>query len=260
MGIVSGFLSGAGKATAEAGKMMFADKIAKEREEANFLRDSALKKTITAEDREFKSSEAEKRDVAAMERTKYTADIKAKTASGADKPTTQMRNAAALRKKGYPPKVADGLAHGGFREVKDEDTGDMVTYNILSDKPLGRLTTVGNKKEWVPEGKEVEQPITNRELKIKAAEMSEAEGKTSDYIPFNEYKAKDPKVRAALEEERAGKKGGGIIGDKMPKAPGKEIKTIGNKQLSKQEYIDAMVKKYGKDKLSIIEKQWSTYK
>jgi len=51
MGIVSGFIGAAGKATADAGRLMFADKIAREREEANFLRDSALKKTITAEDR-----------------------------------------------------------------------------------------------------------------------------------------------------------------------------------------------------------------
>ena len=263
-GIISGFLSGAGKGMAQAGQMMFADKIAKEREEANFLRDSALKGSMATEEREFKSSEAEKRDAAAMERTKYTADTKASLKSG---DTTNIKDAAALRKLGYPGEVADAVAHGAFKQIKDEDTGDMVLINALTNKPVGRLTTINNKKQWLPEGEEPElAEVTAQHRKTAKKTAGEKAGWFStDVADFpsteGDRKAWTKKESQRLaQEERKAKKGGGIIGGKMPKTPEKEVKTIGAKQLSKQEYIDAMVKKYGKDKLSIIEKQWSAYK
>ena len=57
-GIISGFLKGAGQATAEAGKMMLADKLATEREEANFLRDSEFRKNLQASDHKFQSEQS----------------------------------------------------------------------------------------------------------------------------------------------------------------------------------------------------------
>jgi len=238
MGIVSGFLSGAGKATAEAGKMMFADKIVKEREEANFLRDSALKGSMAAEEREFKSSEAEKRDVAAMERTKYTADIKAAAKSG---DTTNIKDAAALRKLGYPGEVADAVAHGAFKQIKDEDTGDMVLINALTNKPVGRLTTINNKKQWLPEGEEPElaEVTTAHRKAAKKTAKEKAGWFRTDVTDFPSTEG-DRKVwtkqeaQRLAQEERAAKKGGGIIGGKMKKPP------MGEK-VAPQKAIDAVM-------------------
>ena len=47
-GIISAFLGGAGKAAAEASKMIMADNMQKERDEANFLRDKALRDSDNA--------------------------------------------------------------------------------------------------------------------------------------------------------------------------------------------------------------------
>ena len=276
MGIISGFLGGASKGMADAGKMMFTDKIATERDEANALRTSSLQQQATESEQEFKSSEAEKRDVAAMERTKYTADTKA--AAGGDKPTSSMRDAAALRKKGYPDAIADAAAHGAFEEIKDADTGDMVLINTLTNKPVGRLTTIGNKKQWLPEGQEPElAEITSAHRKAAKAAAGEKAGYFStDVSDFPETKGdrkawiKEEAQRLA-NEERASKKGdkkaGGIIGGAMDKEveepvkdAAKEVKMIGKRQITKQQYIDAMVKKHGADKMAAIEKQWQEYK
>jgi len=56
-GIIAGFLNGAGQGAAIAGQMMLADKLATEREEANFLRDSALKMKLQTSSQEYNSSQ-----------------------------------------------------------------------------------------------------------------------------------------------------------------------------------------------------------
>jgi len=244
MGLISSFLGSAGNAAAKAGQMMMADKIARERDEANALRDNALKGSAVAEDREFKSSEAEKRDAAAMKRTKYKTDAKA---SSGGKPTNQQKNAAALRKKGYPAHIADAAAHGAFEEIKDEDTGDMVLINTLTNKPVGRLTTIGNKKQWLPEGEDpefAEVTATHRKTAKKTA-GKKAGWLSTDKTDFpsteGDRKAwtKNEAQRLA-QEERAGKKGGGIIGDKMPKAPITTKPSAGTKP-APQKAIDAVM-------------------
>lgn len=237
MGVISGFLGGTGKAAAQAGQMLFTDKIARERDEANFLRDSALKGGMAAEEREFKSSEAEKRDVAAMERTKYTADVKAKKGGG----TTSIKDAAELVKQGYPKDVANAVAHGAMKQIKDEDTGDMVLINALNNKPVGRLTTINNKKQWLPEGEEPElAEVTAEHRKTAKKTAGEKAGLfRSDVTDFpsteGDRKAWTKKEAQRLaQEERAAKKGGGIIGDKMKKPP------IGEK-IAPQKAIDAVM-------------------
>jgi hypothetical protein len=54
-GIISGFLGGAGRGAAQAGQMLLADKLIKEREEANFLRDSQLRADLQASRQDFMS-------------------------------------------------------------------------------------------------------------------------------------------------------------------------------------------------------------
>ena len=52
-GIISGFLGGAGRGAAQAGQMLLSDKLIKEREEANFLRDSQLRTDLQASRQTF---------------------------------------------------------------------------------------------------------------------------------------------------------------------------------------------------------------
>ena len=56
-GIIAGFLGGSANGMAEAGKMLLADNLAKERDEADFLRRSELRKSENLADREFRSKE-----------------------------------------------------------------------------------------------------------------------------------------------------------------------------------------------------------
>ena len=295
MGVISGFLGGVGKATADAGKMMFTDKVAREREEANFLRDSALKGSMATEEREFKTSEresgqefksteAEKRDAAALERTKYTSDTKAAAdkAKGAGS-TSQIKNMKHLMSEAggkKPLNEAVMLAFPGAKiKATDKEGNISVAIPIGNNKfeNIGKFIhdEKGN-QVWLNKGEELEnakiESAHRKQAKKEAAEKDKFWGGEKD--PFSETGGdKDAWVKMRKQqianEERAAKKSGataetpkagGIIGDKMPKAPGNEVKTIGNKQLSKQEYIEAMVKKYGEDKRNIIEKQWSDYK
>jgi len=218
MGLISSFIGGAAKGANDASKMLMADKIAGERDEVNYLRSSALKKQITSEEREFKSSEAEKRDTAAMERTKYTADTKASKSGD----TTNIKDADALISQGYPKDVANAVAHGALKQIKDEDTGDMVLVNALNNKPIGRLTTVGGKKTWMPEGDEPElADITSAHRKTAKKSASKKAGYFStDETDFpstgGDRKAWAKKEAQRLaNEERASKKSGSIIGSKM---------------------------------------------
>jgi len=284
MGLISGFLGAAGKATAKAGEMLFTDKIAKEREEADFLRNSALKKTMAVEEREFKSSEAEKRDVAAMDRTKYTADVKATAAKakGAGS-TSQIKNMKYLMTEEggkKPLNEAVMLAFPGAKiKATDKEGNISVAIPVGGNKfeNIGKFThdEKGN-QVWLNKGEELENaPIESPHRKQAKAEAEEKDafwGGEKD--PFSETGGdKDAWIKMRRQqianEERATKKGGvttetpktgGIIGDKMPKTPGKEVKTIGNKQLSKQEYVDAMVAKYGEERRAEIEKKWASHK
>lgn len=257
MGIVSGFLSGVGKASAKAGEMMFADKIVKEREEANFLRDSALKGSMAAEEREFKSSEreagqefksteAEKRDVAALERTKYTADTKAKAAKekGAGS-TSQIKNMKFLMTEAggkKPLNEAVMLAFPGAKiKATDKEGNISVAIPVGGNKfeNIGKFThdEKGN-QVWLNKGEELKNaPIESthrKQAKKEAEEKDKFWGSDEEHFPEtggDKDAWKKMRRQQLANEERKVKKGvataetpktGGIIGDKMPKTPGKE--------------------------------------
>lgn len=269
MGLIRGFLGGVGNAMADAGKMMFADKLQKERDEANYLRDKELNKTK----QDFQVAEKQKDRDASMERTKYTADTKAKAAKDKDGSTTNIKDANALMAQGYPKDIANAVAHGAMKQIKDEDTGDMVLVNALNNTPVGRLTTVGGKKAWLPEGEQPENAEVTSEYRraAKKAANEKAGFWRTDETDFPETggdrKAWQRKEAQRLANEARKRKGGGLVGSQMntetpeaPKGAGQEVKMIGNREITKQQYIDAMVKKYGADKMAEIEKQWADYK
>lgn len=279
-GIISGFLGGAAKGMADAGKLMFADKLAKEREEANFLRDSALKKTLQTDsqkfrsteaetDRTYKSSEAEierkftatestKKDKAALERSNVQADAK----SGSNKPTNKSKNIDDLVRRGlsqeeaiikvYPGSIIKHTDVEGNISVAIPDgvgkDGKPKYRNILSTK-----TDKNGTSRWYNEGEEPEKKITNKEKKVKAKEINEKE---DNNWPWTKTGYKDPSVTKAIEEERKAKKGGGIVGSKITKQTSSEMKTVGKNKMSKEDFIARMVKQHGESKRKEIEDTW----
>lgn len=232
MGIISGFLGGAGRGTAEFGQIMLMDKLTKERDEANHLRNMELNKgqqEFTAEEnrkgREFKQK---------LEDTK---------ASGG---TDKIRNAQNLMSQGYPKDVSNAVAQGAMKTVKDEDTGDMVVVNTLNNQEVGRLRTTDPKggKTWVPAGKD-SMPVepTTEDIKQAAQEYDEeASIWRSDKSQFGMSESKYKSKRAKeIAQERANRPGGkGIVASKSAKAEPK--KTV--KQLTPDEYRSKMKARY----------------
>lgn len=197
-GIISGFLGGASNAMAEAGKMMLADKLTKEREEANFLRESELRKSMQQEG--FRHTETQtqaqidSREHVAEERLRSQelegelnrqnrldianigAAARVESASGKNATmTTKMKEVRDLVGQGYPKDRAYSLVFGGLKEVQDKDTNDIVLIDTLNnDQEVGRLTTVGGKKEWIPAGQQpVNAPVTSAERKQAKKNASE---------------------------------------------------------------------------------------
>jgi hypothetical protein len=258
MGLISSFLGGAGNAMADAGKMMFADKLRGEREEANFLRDQELGKNKTDADQAFRSSESEKdrahktsegkaRDDAALERTQYSADTKAKSAGGGDKPTNQMKNVDFLMsKKGGGKTVSEAITIA-FPSSKIKHTDQEGNQIVVVPAAGGGFEEVGKivtdkkgKPRWLPKGEKMDEPITGKDLKAKAAAMSKEEGTDDDWIPFNERGRKDPEVRAALEKERSSKKTGGLVGGAMGGIK-PTVKPQTEKKAAPQKAVDAVM-------------------
>jgi len=248
MGLISGFIGGAGKGMADAGKMMFGKQLQDERDEANYLRDRELNKTkqtftagekqkdreaTTAEkqkDRTSTESEKQKDRDASMERTKYKAD----------------------NKKAAKPQL-----------IKYTDSKGMEQEGILHTNADGTYTIVKPGTQEI-----IEEKISKEELKNKAAQMNVAEGKGEDWIPFNKYKPKHDAVRAGVIKDREAKKSGGIIGGEMNKTQNQEVnktqnqemKMVGKKQMTKADFIAAMVEKYGDGKMKEIEDTWANIK
>jgi len=298
-GIIQGFIGGVGQGMADAGKMMLGDKLQKERDEADFLRRSELRKSENLADRKFRAGESElgrlhttetaetkagtdadaakltasarkletDLDRASKEKIadkKATALVKAsENKGGAD--TTNVRDAAALIAAGYPKDMANAVAHGALKQIKDEDTGDMVLVNALTNVPVGRLTTIGGKKQWLPEGDLPENAeVTAKHRKAANTAASDKAGAFSlDTTDFPSTKGdrkqwiRDESQRLA-NEERAGKqsKSPGIVSSQA----GGETKTVRGKQMTKQAFIAAMVKQHGQDKMADIEATWNSIK
>ncbi len=301
-GIISGFMGGGFKAMADAGRLMFNDKLRGERDEAEFLRDSELRKDIAAEDRSFRTSER----TAGQEFTatqsgldrKSRESIAAERLKGAEKDgrTNQEKNAASLRAKGYPPEIADAIAHGALEVVKDMETGDSTLVNPLG-KPVGRLTSIDGKPMWLEEGEQTPNADVTSTHRKEAKEKASGKAGTfrTDKTDFPETKG-DRKLwerqeaqRLANEEREAenkkkkktgdGKKKPGIVGSKidntltkvpktdlpdpgLPKAnnPDTEVKYVGAREMTKLEFVSAMVRKHGKGKMAQIEETWESIK
>lgn len=228
MGIVSGFVGGAGDAMATVGKMQMLANIKRETDEVNALRDGNLKTSEREASQEFTASES----ALDREARQKVADTKATAAAAKDGATSKVKNARDLMAQGYPKDVANAVAQGAMKQIKDEETGDMVLINALTNKPVGRLTSGGTTgdKQWIPEGGETENaPITKQHrAAAKKAAGEKAGWFSGDESDFPETGGdrktwtKNEAQRLA-NEERAGTKSGII--DSATTQPAQASKT-----------------------------------
>jgi len=244
-GIIKGFLGGVGKGMAEMGKMQMAHNLKKESDEADDLRSRELNKSR----QDFVAGENKLN----RESAEGIAD-KRVAASAKDNSTSQMKNAAAMKKLGYPDEIADGIGFGALKQIKDEETGDMVLINAVNNKPVGRLTTSGDKKVWVPEGSQTPEagPLTSDELKNASAELNVEEGRDSDYIPFNEFDGSDDKTRVRANKKREARSQGIVnnaSGNKKTTPAVKPAKKHQGKQFTAADY-KSKLKAHYKDAIS----------
>lgn len=253
-GIIAGFLGGGANAMADVGKMLLSNQLIKERDEANFLRDSELRKTLAEEDRDFRATEAEKGRTAAdtrageerKSREKIAAD-RIKSAESEGEKDRASRERIAAMKPGKNPQLIKYTDNKGYeQEGVLKDNGDG-TYTIV--KP--------------DTGQVMETELTSAELKDMAAQMNVDEGKSDDWIPWNEYSPKDPEVRAAARAKKDKAQSQGIVGEVMQGETASSEgeggrKIIGGRQMSQQEFIEAMVARYGESAMDDIMQTWNS--
>jgi len=267
-GIISGFLKGGFNATAEIGKMELANQIAKEREEANYLRD----KELTRNKQDFQSKENQLDREAAMARNKVSAS--SKTTTKKDTRTSQQKNVEFLMsdKGGKKPlSEAITLSFPGSKIKHTDDEGNQIV--VVPDgkgsfKEVGRIVKDENgTQQWLGAGKELPNAKITRQHREKAkAVASEKAGYlSSDKTDFpstggDRKEFIKQEAQRIANEERAAKKGG-IVDSAMKREPvTKSEKMVGKRKVTKQEFMRRMIKKYGEDKKTEIERAWNSIK
>lgn len=239
-GLIRPFIGGAANVLTDISKAGFVDKLARERSDADFLRDKEMKRGTgefsEMSDRQFEMAKTDKTIAAGAKDTR----------------TTNIKNAAAMKAEGYPEDVADAVAYGAMKQIKDEDTGQMVMVNSLSGKEVGRLTDQG----WLKTG---EMPpkadVTSvHRKKAKKAGSEKAGWTTSDEedFPGTEGDRKQwerNEAQRIANEERAGGKSGivssvaGTQKSAQNQAPQGALDAVKNDPKLLKQFID----KYGYD-------------
>jgi len=281
-GIISGFLDGAGKAAAESGRMMLADQIAKEREEANFLRDKELKNSnntfLTSErvaGQKFDASQTDKKIKSAE------AISKNKTKNG-NKPTNQAKNVKFLMSKEGGNKPLNEAVMLSFPGSKIKHTDAEGNQIVVVPNGKGKFAEVGRivkdengKQQWLNKGDQLENAAITKQHRNKAKEIAgdKAGFLTSDKTDFpstggDRKEFTKQEAQRLANKERSAKSGNtGIVNNSIKssnKLPGggetnPDLKTINNKEISREAYISAMIEKYGETNRSAIEKKWKSY-
>ncbi|MCK4869522.1 MAG: hypothetical protein KAS93_00255 [Gammaproteobacteria bacterium] len=209
MGIInrnaSNFLGGVADVAKTAAMMQFQENLRTERDGAQAKRN----RTLEADKRSFTSGENQ----LDRESREKIASSKASSAGG----TTSTKDAAALMAQGYPKDIANAVAHGGMKQIKDDETGDMVLVNALNNKVVGRLTAAPGEsgKVWLPEGEQTKNaPITSEHRTTAKETASEKAGYFStDVSDFPETGGSRKKFIKQESQRLANKeRGGGLIG------------------------------------------------
>lgn len=223
MGLISGFMGGAGQAAARGGEMLLQGNIRKEIDEANALRSKATKTGLQMDRQKFLGEDTDKKIAADAEQAKLDRASRENVAGAKaadDNSTTNMKDAASLIKQGVPKELALDVAHGGLKVVKDEESGDMMLVGAISQKPVGRLTSGGttDAKQWIPEGGKTENAPITKMHREKAKEMA---SEKAGFFSFDDTDFKETggdrkewirgEAQRLANEEREMKTGGGGI-------------------------------------------------
>ena len=282
-GIIQGFLGGAANAMGEAGKMAFANQLTKERDEANFLRDSELAKTLKREDitsREKISANdlagreriAESRDKTLLEAANVRA---AATRSGASKPTSQMKNVNDLIGRGWSEESAVGHVYPGATIQHDSPDGERVV--VLRGKEVGQEQEIGRfmpndrgVSEFVGFGNQPTQTKMTKDQREKLRDLWNTEGHEKNKSLWFSWDTNDKELKKFGDDlVKSGQFDQYISGGSNSSAEGLvnqqtqgKTKKVGasGREMTKQQFIDAMVDHHGEGKMDEILETWESIK
>jgi len=272
-GIISGYLGGLGKGVADAGNLMLQDQIARERDEANDLRDRALSQNK----QDFTASENQK-DRDSQEDIATTKSNKA----GKDNRTNNIKNMEYLQTEAGGKKSIEESIMLSFPGSKikhtDEEGNLMVSIPIGNNKFKqigGYVKDEKGKSVWLNTGEELPNAEVTKQHRDKASDIAKNKDKfwEGDKTSFPSTNGdiklfRRQEAQRIANKERADKKG--IVNGQMKtksenQLPGGEsdpedTRMIKGRKVSKEEFIRRMVKRHGKDKLKEIESRWKSIK
>jgi hypothetical protein len=247
MGIISGFLRGAGQGAAQAGQMLLQDKLMKERDEANYLRDATLKSGLQTQDQEFRGEMelSRQKNLRTLQDERIGSDVKsAEELAGTNKDAAKLLAESRERIAEWNAKGTNTLTsqQKNIRYLMSEEGGGLsrqeavvLTFpeaTIEHTDPNGNITVVerqlgGGLKsiatiqqndqdlpEVVPEGDEVSRTKATKEERQAESNLFNSEsGNDDDWIPGNE---KGPNHKDIKESSSAKLRAGVKPGEPWP--------------------------------------------
>jgi hypothetical protein len=260
MGIISGFLRGAGQGAAQAGQMLLQDKLMKERDEANYLRDATLKSGLQTQDQEFRGEMelSRQKNLQGLQDERIGADVKTAeelagtnkdaakllaesreriaewNAKGKDTTTAQEKNIRYLMSEeggGLDRQQAIVLT---FPEATIEHTDPNGNTSVTERQLDGSLKSIATIQqndqdlpEVVPEGDEVSRTKATKEERQAESNLFNSEsGNDDDWIPGNEKGPNHKDIKESSSAKlRAGVKPGEPWPADHPNNPNRETET-----------------------------------
>jgi hypothetical protein len=247
-GIIAGFIGGASRGLADAGKMLLADKLVKEREEANFLRNSGLQKSLQEtgfthaegmQDKRLTSAEGIARR--GQEGANYRAGLGAAAtvtsanirAGDGETPTNQIKNVRFLMSPEGGSKSLKEAVAASFEgaKIKHTDVEGNISVAVLGDngyESIGafRVNDRGL-PEFVPPEGQITRTKANKDERQAVAEEWNESGKDKPGSLFS-WKANDPEVKAEANKRVSESTKPGIVASqtdqKLPPAAVKQLK------------------------------------
>ena len=236
MGIIRGFVAGAGKGMADVSQMLLADKLSKERDEAEYLR----RRELQGESQNYGTGEREasqafqtgekkldREATKAMNEADNAAAVgvaKAK-ATESDKPTDSYRKYQELIGMGKDPLDAANVAYGAD--------------NILTNPKTGVTSVMG----FGPDGK-------MQQIFIVGQEKTLDKGTPKTTVEARRIESKAPKSEGFNFVEDMAKKTGlvnGVMGEQNNQAVGNQLNSqtaVKQKTVTSSQYDTRMIDKY----------------
>jgi hypothetical protein len=133
MGLISGFVGGVGRGAAQAGAMVLSDKLAKERDEANFLRDSQLRTDLQSDRHQFLSDSQSAKLQSDNERAAFTAEKAGERSVASDASRSATAKADREARSADSKYVVDNKAPKNAQTISIDGGNGLVVDAILND-------------------------------------------------------------------------------------------------------------------------------